>query len=47
MYRRCIVVVSLADRLHGLHGSESLKTRPGSMSESPALESYVIFREFV
>ena len=30
-----------------LQASESLKTRPGSMSESSPLESYDIFRDFV
>ena len=29
-----------------LQGSESLKTRPGSMSESPPLESSDIFSDF-
>ncbi len=29
-----------------LEGSESSKTRPGSMSESPPLESYDTFSDF-
>ena len=38
-----VVVVDCVD---GLQGIESLKTRPGSMSESSPLESYDIFRDF-
>jgi len=39
---RIVAVAWLGD----VHASESLKTRPGSMSESSPLESYEIFREF-
>ena len=38
-----VVVVRCVDDLQGI---ESLKTRPGSMSESSPLESYDIFRDF-
>ena len=39
---RIVAVAWLGD----VQASESLKTRPGSMSESSPLESYEIFRDF-
>ena len=39
---RVVAVLCVDD----LQGTESFKTRPGSMSESSPLESYDIFRDF-
>ena len=43
--RIALRVVAL-DCVDDFQESESLKTRPGSMSESSPLESYAIFRDF-
>jgi hypothetical protein len=39
---RVVAAVCVGD----VHGTESFKTRPGSMSESSPLESYDVFRDF-
>ncbi len=41
-----VLRVVVARRVGDVQRCESFKTRPGSMSESSALESYATFRDF-
>ena len=45
LFVRVALRVVAVDCVDDVQASESLKTRPGSMSESPALESYGISRD--
>ncbi len=47
LFVRIALRVVVVDCVDDVQGPESLKTRPGSMSESSPLESYDIFRDFV
>ena len=47
LFVRIALRVVAVDCVDDVQASESLKTRPGSMSESSPLESYDIFRDFV
>jgi len=46
LFVRVALRVVVVDCVDDVQGTESLKTRPGSMSESSPLESYDIFRDF-
>ena len=46
LFVRTALRIAVVDWLDDVQTSESLKTRPGSMSESSPLESYDIFRDF-
>ena len=46
LFVRIALRVVVVDCVDDVQASESLKTRPGSMSESSPLESYDVFRVF-